>query len=147
MAENVEGKVRMAKKGVVCLICLHPGHTTDMCFDRDNDKRKCGVGGCQSHHHPTLHGSKVAEVVNCRMAGVQPGGVNSKDEVEIEPEVETVDEISEENPEPRDSGEEVSGRSLSEVEIKGGFGNWGGKKGVSNYTRCFSSSTKEMAEE
>ena len=141
MAENVEGKARMAKKGMVCIICLHPNHSTEMCFDRDNDKKKCGVGGCQSHHHPTLHGSKMAEIVNCRKAGVQSGGVKSRVE-EV-----TEDEKPEENPEVDDLEEEIGGKGIPEVEVKGGFGNWGGKKGVSNYTRCFSSTTQEMAEE
>ena len=68
MQEGVGGKAAMVKKGQNCLICLHPGHAADKCFDKDNAKRVCGLEGCASHHHPTLHGAKDPAVVNCSMA-------------------------------------------------------------------------------
>ena len=37
----------------------------DMCFDKDNTKRVCGLDGCVSHHHPSLHGAKDPQVANC----------------------------------------------------------------------------------
>lgn len=71
MQEGVGGKAAIVKKGQNCLICLHPGHGADKCFDKDNAKRICGIEGCASHHHPTLHGAKDPAVVNCSIARVE----------------------------------------------------------------------------
>ena len=67
MAENVNGKADMVKKVSGCVICLHPGHQADACYNKDNDKRLCGVDSCGSHHHPSLHGARDPIIANCRM--------------------------------------------------------------------------------
>ena len=48
MGENVAGKARMVVKGNNCVICLHPNHTADSCFDKKNPKRVCGLDGCRA---------------------------------------------------------------------------------------------------
>ena len=65
--ENVEGKARMVVKTDTCVICLHPHHSADRCYDKDNTKRVCGIDGCKSHHHPTLHGSKEPKIASCNV--------------------------------------------------------------------------------
>ena len=45
MGENVAGKAGMVIKAKSCVICLHPNHTADQCYDKDNQKRICGVDG------------------------------------------------------------------------------------------------------
>ena len=58
MGENVAGKAGMVIKAKRCVICLLPNHTADQCYDKNNQKRICGVDGCKCNHHPTLHGAK-----------------------------------------------------------------------------------------
>ena len=74
MMENVSGKASMVMKSKSCVICLHPNHTHDKCYDKDNPKRECGLDGCKSHHHPTLHGSKDPIVTSCNITVVKPTG-------------------------------------------------------------------------
>ena len=74
MEENVAGKAKMVVKGNNCVICLHPNHTADKCFDKDNSKRVCGIDDCKSHHHPTLHGSKEPQIASCNVTRVVAGG-------------------------------------------------------------------------
>ena len=57
-AFSVEDKVRAVKDSKSCAVCLHPSHTTDKCDFKDKEKNICGMDGCSSHHHPSLHGSK-----------------------------------------------------------------------------------------
>ena len=54
----VKDRADLVRSSKTCAICLHSSHTADKCFNKDNDNYVCGVGGCQSHHHPSLHGSK-----------------------------------------------------------------------------------------
>ena len=72
VAENVTGKTSIVKKAGNCVICLHPNHSADPCYNKDNDKRVCGLDGCKSHHHPTLHGAKPKDpiVANCNLTEV-----------------------------------------------------------------------------
>ena len=77
MEENVAGKAGMVVKAKGCVICLHPNHTADRCYDRDNSKRVCGVNGCKSHHHPTLHGAKEPQVASCNVTRVVAGSFGS----------------------------------------------------------------------
>ena len=58
MVLSVKDRVDMVKSAKFCAICLHPSHTTEKCFNKDKDSHICGVNGCSSHHHPSLHGSK-----------------------------------------------------------------------------------------
>ena len=58
MVLSVKDRVDMVKAAKHCAVCLHPNHTTDKCFSKDKDSHVCGVNGCGSHHHPSLHGSK-----------------------------------------------------------------------------------------
>ena len=39
MGENVAGKAGIVIKAKSCVICLHPNHTVDQCYDKDNQKR------------------------------------------------------------------------------------------------------------
>ena len=55
---SVPEKVGIVKQSQSCAVCLHPGHTSDKCDFKDKDKNICGFGGCKSHHHPSLHGSR-----------------------------------------------------------------------------------------
>ena len=57
----------MVTKSLSCVICLHPNHSVDKCYDKDNPKRVCGLDGCKSHHHPTLHGGHLQH--DCGQAG------------------------------------------------------------------------------
>ena len=47
MGENVAGKAGMVIKAKRCVICLHPNHTADQCYDRNNQKRIYGVDSCK----------------------------------------------------------------------------------------------------
>ena len=74
MMENVAGKAGMVTKSRSCVICLHPNHSVDKCYDKDNPKRVCGLDGCNSHHHPTLHGAQDPRVATCNMTVVKLKG-------------------------------------------------------------------------
>ena len=71
IAENVAGKASMILKGKGCVICLHPKHEADSCFSKDKANSVCGIDGCKSHHHPTLHGAKDAQIASCNMTKVK----------------------------------------------------------------------------
>ena len=58
MVLSVKDRTAIVKNAQVCAVCLHSSHTADRCYNRDKDGYICGVNGCQSHHHPCLHGSK-----------------------------------------------------------------------------------------
>ena len=58
MVLSVKDRVDIVKSSKCCAICLHSSHTTDKCFSKDKDTHICGVNGCPSHHHPSLHGSR-----------------------------------------------------------------------------------------
>ena len=73
VAEGVAGKAAMVLSSNSCVVCLHPGHKVDSCYDKDNAKRVCGLDGCRSHHHPTLHGARDASIVNCNAVRVTSG--------------------------------------------------------------------------
>ena len=45
MGENVAGKAGMVIKAKSCVICLHPNHTADQCYNKENQKKICGVDG------------------------------------------------------------------------------------------------------
>ena len=77
--EGVEGKAAMVKKGGNCVICLHPKHSTDKCYDKENSKRVCGLDGCASHHHPTLHGARDSAVASCKVTSVPFARWNRED--------------------------------------------------------------------
>ena len=77
LGENVAGKAGMVIKAKGCVICLHPNHTADQCYDKDNQKRICGLDNCKSHHHPTLHGAKDPQVATCNVTRVLSGSFGS----------------------------------------------------------------------
>ena len=54
----VDAKVAIIKSSQSCAICLHPTHLTSACKLKDSQNYICGLAGCTSHHHPSLHGSK-----------------------------------------------------------------------------------------
>lgn len=56
--ESVTGKTDMVKRSGACVVCLGVGHGADDCNFKDKDNSVCGLDGCTSHHHPSLHGSK-----------------------------------------------------------------------------------------
>jgi hypothetical protein len=58
MVLSVKERADVVKTSKSCPICLHSSHTADRCYNKDKDNYICGVNGCQSHHHPCLHGSK-----------------------------------------------------------------------------------------
>ena len=55
---GVEDRVNMVKGGQACAVCLSGGHQAGSCNYKDKNNWVCGIDGCTSHHHPTLHGSK-----------------------------------------------------------------------------------------
>ena len=70
-ALSVNDKVTAVKGSKSCAVCLHPTHVTDKCDFKDKDKNICGIDGCQSHHHPCLHGSKDAFVTGVNVLLLQ----------------------------------------------------------------------------
>ena len=82
---SVPEKVNVVKQSKSCAVCLHPAHTTDKCDFRDKEKNICGFGGCKSHHHPSLHGSKDVYVTGVnvlllqQVQAVSPSCVGVKD--------------------------------------------------------------------
>ena len=66
MTGSVVDQTNLLKKAGACPICLFPGHRADVCKQKDNPKYVCGVKGCSSHHHVSLHGSKDPIVVSVR---------------------------------------------------------------------------------
>ena len=58
MVLSVKDRAEVVKGAQACAICLHLSHTADKCYNRNKDSYICGVNGCQSHHHPCLHGSR-----------------------------------------------------------------------------------------
>ena len=54
--------MKLVKNASSCAICLHGGHQSGSCNYRDKSNWICGIKGCKSHHHPTLHGSMDAYV-------------------------------------------------------------------------------------
>ena len=70
MEKDVAGKAKMVTNGGNCVICLHPNHAADRCYDKDKPNRVCGIDDCKSHHHPTLHGSKVPQIATCNVTRV-----------------------------------------------------------------------------
>ena len=67
------GKAGMVIKAKSCVICLHPNHTANQCYDRENQKRIYGVDGCKSHHHPTMHGAGRSETRKSSRGSGPPG--------------------------------------------------------------------------
>ena len=59
---GVEDRVKLVRNANTCAICLHAGHQSGACGYRDKSNWVCGISGCRSHHHPTLHGSADAYV-------------------------------------------------------------------------------------
>ena len=62
MVLSVKDRGDIVKAAKACAICLHSSHTADRCYNKDKDIYICGVNGCQSNHHPCLHGSKDSYV-------------------------------------------------------------------------------------
>ena len=58
MVLSFKDRSDIVKTAKACAICLHPSHTADRCYNKDKDNYICGANGCQSHHHPCLHGSR-----------------------------------------------------------------------------------------
>ena len=54
---GVEDRVKLVKAANGCVVCLHTGHQAASCNYKDKSNWICGISGCRSHHHPTLHGS------------------------------------------------------------------------------------------
>ena len=69
--EGVTGKTDMVKRSGSCVVCLAGNHTADTCRFKDKDSSVCGLEGCKSHHHPTLHGSKDKFVTSVASIKVQ----------------------------------------------------------------------------
>ena len=55
---GVEDRVKLVRTANACAVCLNAGHQAATCNFKDKDNWICGIKGCRSHHHPTLHGSK-----------------------------------------------------------------------------------------
>ena len=55
---GVEDRVKLVRNANACAVCLNAGHQAATCNYKDKDNWVCGMRGCRSHHHPTLHGSK-----------------------------------------------------------------------------------------
>ena len=55
---GVEDRVKLVKSSNGCAVCLSASHVAASCNYRDKANWVCGLDGCSSHHHPTLHGSK-----------------------------------------------------------------------------------------
>ena len=55
---GVEDRVKLIRGGNACAVCLSAGHQAGSCNYKDKNNWVCGIDGCTSHHHPTLHGSK-----------------------------------------------------------------------------------------
>ena len=81
MAEGVEKRAEMAKRGNYCPVCLFPGHTAASCKNADNSRYICGVKSCTKHHHPVLHGSRDKYVTSVNVVEV---GAASKLETKSE---------------------------------------------------------------
>ena len=58
MSVGVEDRVKMVKGASGCAVCLNAGHQAANCNYKDKNNWVCGIDGCCSHHHPTLHGSR-----------------------------------------------------------------------------------------
>ena len=52
-------------------MCLHPSHTSDRCDFKDKIQNICGMDGCKSHHHPSLHGSQDVYVAGVNILRLQ----------------------------------------------------------------------------
>ena len=78
-AYSVNDKVKAVKDSKSCAVCLHPSHTTDKCDFKDKDKNICGIDGCTSHHHPSLHGSKDVFVTGVNVLLLQQVQAVSRD--------------------------------------------------------------------
>ena len=55
---GVEDRVKLVRTANACAVCLNAGHQAATCNFKDKDNWICGIKGCRSHHHPTLHESK-----------------------------------------------------------------------------------------
>ena len=55
---SVKDRVEVIKLAKHCAVCLYSSLTEDKCFLKDKDSHICGINGCSSHHHPSLHGSR-----------------------------------------------------------------------------------------
>ena len=66
MIGSVSDRTAILKKASACPICLFPGHKADLCKNKDNPKYVCGVRGCTSHHHVSLHGCKDPVIVSVK---------------------------------------------------------------------------------
>ena len=58
MCLGLEDRVKLVKASNACAICLSSSHLAANCNYKDKDNWVCGMDGCVSHHHPTLHGSR-----------------------------------------------------------------------------------------
>ena len=45
LSEPRFSQVGMVIKAKSCVICLHPNHTADQCYNKENQKKICGVDG------------------------------------------------------------------------------------------------------
>ena len=59
---GVEDRVKLVKTSSACAVCLSSSHLAANCKYKDGTGWVCGMDGCSSHHHPTLHGSRDAYV-------------------------------------------------------------------------------------
>jgi len=64
-------KVNVVKSSRSCAVCLHPSHTSDRCDFKDKIQNICGMDGCKSHHHPSLHGSQDVYVAGVNILRLQ----------------------------------------------------------------------------
>ena len=55
---GVEDRVKLVRGANGCAVCLNAGHQAASCNYKDKNNWICGIDGCNSHHHPTLHGSR-----------------------------------------------------------------------------------------
>ena len=68
---SLTDKVTVVKNSMSCAVCLHPSHTSDRCDFKDKDQNICGMDGCKSHHHPSLHGSQDIYVAGVNVLWLQ----------------------------------------------------------------------------
>ena len=55
---GLEDRVKLVKTCSACAVCLSSSHLAANCNYKDKGNWVCGMEGCVSHHHPTLHGSR-----------------------------------------------------------------------------------------
>ena len=75
---GVDDRVKLVKSANGCAVCLSGSHLAATCNYKDKSGWVCGISGCRSHHHPSLHGSRDA-FVKINVLVVDQGGDRFKE--------------------------------------------------------------------